>query len=115
MLATMRTRVARVSRSSALQTRCKMQAYICKDCGYIYRGPPAFESLPRSYRCPVCGVGKRRFVKYKEPAADGRRRNVAVNSDGEGLDSEDGKKLVLGALAIAAVCAALYVGLSTVY
>eukprot|EP00963_Diacronema_lutheri_P012369 scaffold1724_cov341-Pavlova_lutheri.AAC.45 len=115
MATTMRARAARVSRSSALQTRCKMQAYICKDCGYIYRGPPAFETLPRSYRCPVCGVGKRRFVKYNEPAADGRRRRTAANPDGEGLSSEDGTKLVVGALVIAAVCAALYVGLNTVY
>lgn len=35
-------------------------AYICVDCGYIYDERPAFESLDKSYRCPVCSAPKRR-------------------------------------------------------
>merc|ERR1719506_641014 len=32
---------------------------ICIDCGYIYRGD--WSEVPRSYKCPECGVGVRRF------------------------------------------------------
>ncbi|XP_064968932.1 uncharacterized protein LOC103987973 isoform X2 [Musa acuminata AAA Group] len=43
------------------------QAYICRDCGYIYNDRTPFEKLP------VCGAPKRRFRPY-EPA-------VAKNSN----------------------------------
>ena len=52
-----------------------MEKYICKVCGYVYDpelGDPdngidpgtAFEDLPESYECPLCGVDKGQF----EPA-----------------------------------------------
>jgi len=51
-----------------------MDKYICQVCGYIYdpeKGDPdggieagtAFENLPDSWVCPVCGVGKDQFEK----------------------------------------------------
>ncbi|KAK8933728.1 hypothetical protein KSP39_PZI015988 [Platanthera zijinensis] len=43
------------------------QAYICRDCGYIYNDRTPFEKLPNNYFCPVCGAPKRRFRAY-EPA-----------------------------------------------
>ncbi|XP_043706380.1 uncharacterized protein LOC122656024 [Telopea speciosissima] len=43
------------------------QAYICRDCGYIYNDRTPFEKLSDSYFCPVCGAPKRRFRAY-EPA-----------------------------------------------
>ncbi|MQM19162.1 hypothetical protein Taro_052162 [Colocasia esculenta] len=43
------------------------QAYICRDCGYIYNDRTPFEKLPDNYFCPVCGAPKRRFRAY-EPA-----------------------------------------------
>ncbi|GLT39913.1 hypothetical protein SLA2020_140790 [Shorea laevis] len=43
------------------------QAYICRDCGYIYNDRTPFEKLPDKYLCPVCGAPKRRFRQY-EPA-----------------------------------------------
>ncbi|KAG8379639.1 hypothetical protein BUALT_Bualt07G0109900 [Buddleja alternifolia] len=43
------------------------QAYICRDCGYIYNDRTPFEKVPDSYFCPVCGAPKRRFRPY-EPA-----------------------------------------------
>ncbi|PKU63166.1 ferredoxin-nitrite reductase [Dendrobium catenatum] len=49
------------------------QAYICRDCGYIYNESTPFEKLPDKYFCPVCGAPKRRFRVY-EPA-------VAKNSN----------------------------------
>jgi rubredoxin len=60
----------------------KMARYVCEICGYIYspeRGEPkngimpgtAFEDLPSSYICPVCGarakIGKTAFSKMEEP------------------------------------------------
>ncbi|XP_031277333.1 uncharacterized protein LOC116135755 [Pistacia vera] len=40
------------------------QAYICRDCGYIYNDRTPFEKLADSYFCPVCGAPKRRFKPY---------------------------------------------------
>lgn len=49
-----------------------MQKYICDVCGYIYdpaAGDPdngivpgtSFETIPDSWVCPLCGVGKDQF------------------------------------------------------
>ncbi len=54
----------------------KMQKYRCIVCGYIYdpqKGDPesdikpgtAFEKLPDSWVCPICGVGKDRFEEFR--------------------------------------------------
>ncbi|KAF8022485.1 hypothetical protein BT93_F0105 [Corymbia citriodora subsp. variegata] len=43
------------------------QAYICRDCGYIYNDRTPFDKLPDNYFCPVCGAPKRRFRAF-EPA-----------------------------------------------
>ncbi|CAI8599009.1 unnamed protein product [Vicia faba] len=43
------------------------QAYICRDCGYIYNEKSPFEKLPDKYFCPVCGAPKRRFKPYAPP------------------------------------------------
>ncbi|KAL3818466.1 hypothetical protein ACJIZ3_004371 [Penstemon smallii] len=43
------------------------QAYICRDCGYIYNERIPFEKLPDKYFCPVCGAPKRRFRAYEPP------------------------------------------------
>ncbi|KAG7021371.1 rub [Cucurbita argyrosperma subsp. argyrosperma] len=42
------------------------QAYICRDCGYIYNDRTPFEKLPDKYFCPVCGAPKRRFRPYEQ-------------------------------------------------
>ncbi|XWS51522.1 hypothetical protein CRYUN_Cryun12cG0182900 [Craigia yunnanensis] len=49
------------------------QAYICRDCGYIYNERTPFEKAPDNYFCPVCGAPKRRFRAY-QPAV-GRNAN----------------------------------------
>ncbi|XP_009770857.1 uncharacterized protein LOC107786132 [Nicotiana tabacum] len=41
------------------------QAYICRDCGYIYNDRTPFEKQPDKYFCPVCGAPKRRFRPYE--------------------------------------------------
>jgi rubredoxin len=49
-----------------------MKKYVCSVCGYVYdpeKGIPeegiapgtAFENLPDTFVCPVCGVGKEDF------------------------------------------------------
>ncbi|XP_022771208.1 uncharacterized protein LOC111314281 [Durio zibethinus] len=45
------------------------QAYICRDCGYIYNERTPFEKAPDSYFCPVCGAPKRRFRPYQPAVA----------------------------------------------
>ncbi len=51
-----------------------MEQWKCDICGYIYNpetGDPegdipagtSFESLPDTWMCPVCGVGKEEFTK----------------------------------------------------
>lgn len=54
-----------------------MQAYICRDCGYIYDGRKSFESLSIDYSCPVCQAPKRRFKPYSEPVARGANETAA--------------------------------------
>ena len=50
-----------------------MKKYVCQVCGYVYDpalGDPAgnippgtaFENLPETWVCPVCGVPKDQFV-----------------------------------------------------
>jgi len=56
------------------ETITKSERYVCSVCGYIYDpelGDPdsgikpgtPFELLPETWVCPVCGVGKDKFVK----------------------------------------------------
>ena len=53
------------------------QKWICEPCGMIYdpvEGDPdggippgtAFEEIPMTWTCPVCGARKRDFVPYDE-------------------------------------------------
>ena len=52
------------------------QQWICESCGMIYdpaEGDPdggippgtAFEDIPATWMCPVCGARKRDFVRYE--------------------------------------------------
>ncbi|KHN09702.1 uncharacterized protein LOC114415994 [Glycine soja] len=45
------------------------QAYICRDCGYIYNDRTPFEKLPNKFFCPVCGAPKGRFRPYAPAVA----------------------------------------------
>ncbi|GAA0148900.1 hypothetical protein Leryth_023884 [Lithospermum erythrorhizon] len=58
------------------------QAYICRDCGYIYNDRTPFDKLPDKYFCPVCGAPKRRFKPY-EPK---------VTKDANSLDVRKARK-----------------------
>src|ERR1039458_6225593 len=61
-------------RMSAIET---LQRWICESCGFIYdpdEGDPdggippgtAFEDIPDTWFCPVCGARKRDFVPYED-------------------------------------------------
>jgi len=54
-----------------------LQRWICESCGYIYdpeEGDPdggipagtAFEDIPDTWFCPVCGARKRDFTLYED-------------------------------------------------
>src|SRR5271154_5110409 len=58
-------------------TTTTLQRWICESCGYIYapeEGDPdggiptgtAFEDIPDTWFCPVCGARKRDFVLYED-------------------------------------------------
>jgi rubredoxin len=56
-----------LSKSSAPRFSMRVsskQAYICRDCGYIYNDRTPFDKLPDNYFCPVCAAPKRRFRAY---------------------------------------------------
>lgn len=36
-----------------------VKKYVCTVCGYVYEGP----EMPEDYKCPICGVGKEKFVE----------------------------------------------------
>ena len=47
--------------------------YVCQVCGYVYDGgkEPPFDSLPESWKCPLCGAPKGEFRPAEAaPAAD---------------------------------------------
>lgn len=37
--------------------------WVCTVCGYVYDGEIPFEQLPADWVCPLCGVGKDKFVQ----------------------------------------------------
>ncbi|KAK6924598.1 hypothetical protein RJ641_008924 [Dillenia turbinata] len=53
----------------SMRVASSKQAYICRDCGYIYNDRTPFEKLADNYFCPVCGAPKRRFRVYEPTVA----------------------------------------------
>ena len=45
--------------------------YVCRVCGYVYDGgkEPPFDSLPESWKCPLCGAPKGEFRPAEAEAA----------------------------------------------
>ncbi|XP_044492644.1 uncharacterized protein LOC123216294 [Mangifera indica] len=85
------------------------QAYICRDCGYIYNDRTPFEKLADSFFCPVCGAPKRRFKPYA-PAVARNANNTDVRKARKAQIQKD--EAIGGALPIAiAVGAAALAGL----
>jgi rubredoxin len=65
-----------LEKKSGYAMMAAMKKYVCSVCGYVYdpaEGDPdggiapgtAFENLPDSWVCPVCGAGKEDFEPQK--------------------------------------------------
>ena len=93
------------------------QAYICRDCGYIYNDRNPFEKLPDNYFCPVCGAPKRRFKPYA-PAVSKDANSTAVRKARKAdlqKDEAIGKALPIAVVVGIAVLAGLYFYLNSQY
>jgi rubredoxin len=86
-------RGARASTASARITMrfgvASKQAYICRDCGYIYSDRTPFDKLPDKYFCPVCGAPKRRFKPYEPKVAKNANATDARKARKEQLKKDE--------------------------
>ncbi|KAF3441386.1 hypothetical protein FNV43_RR15300 [Rhamnella rubrinervis] len=93
------------------------QAYICRDCGYIYNDRTPFEKLPDKYFCPVCGAPKRRFKPYT-PAVTKNANDQSVRKTRKEQIKRDeaiGKALPIAIVVGIVALAGLYYYLNNVY
>ncbi|XP_020233527.1 uncharacterized protein LOC109813697 [Cajanus cajan] len=93
------------------------QAYICRDCGYIYNDRTPFDKLPDNYFCPVCGAPKRRFRSYA-PAVTRDANDTSVRKARKAelqRDEAIGKALPIAIVVGIAVLAGLYFYLNNQY
>ncbi|VVB15592.1 unnamed protein product [Arabis nemorensis] len=85
------------------------QAYICRDCGYIYNDKTPFDKLPDKYFCPVCGAPKRRFRPYMPDVSknvndkDVRKARKAELQRDEAIGKALPIAIAVGVLALAAL------------
>ncbi|KAB1217550.1 putative rubredoxin [Morella rubra] len=86
------------------------QAYICRDCGYIYNERTPFEKLPDKYFCPVCGAPKRRFRPYAPAVAkDANETDIRKTRKAQiQRDEAFGRALPIAAVVGVAALAGLY-------
>ncbi|XP_052183481.1 uncharacterized protein LOC127795690 [Diospyros lotus] len=93
------------------------QAYICRDCGYVYNDRTPFEKLPDKYFCPVCGAPKRRFRPYAPTVAkDANQADVRKARKAEiQRDEAIGKALPIAIVVGAAALAGLYFYLNNAF
>ncbi|KAL1322268.1 hypothetical protein HN51_067194 [Arachis hypogaea] len=93
------------------------QAYICRDCGYIYNDRTPFDKLPDNYFCPVCGAPKRRFKPYA-PSVTRDANDTSVRKARKAelqRDEAVGKALPIAILVGIAALVGLYFYLNTQY
>ncbi|MED6168146.1 hypothetical protein PIB30_009367 [Stylosanthes scabra] len=91
------------------------QAYICRDCGYIYKDRTPFDKLPDNYFCPVCGAPKRRFKPYA-PAVTRDANDISVRKARKAelqRDEAVGKALPIAIVVGVAALVGLYLYLNT--
>ncbi|CAL9243059.1 unnamed protein product [Arabidopsis halleri] len=103
-----------LSESSSSAPRFSMrvsskQAYICRDCGYIYNDRTPFDKLPDNYFCPVCAAPKRRFRPYMPDVSknvndkDVRKARKAELQRDEAVGKALPIAIAVGVLALAAL------------
>uniref|UniRef100_A0A5B6YSC2 Putative rub n=1 Tax=Davidia involucrata TaxID=16924 RepID=A0A5B6YSC2_DAVIN len=93
------------------------QAYICRDCGYIYNERTPFEKLTDKYFCPVCGAPKRRFRSY-EPAVTKNDNDADVRKARKAQIKRDesiGRALPIAVVVGVAALAGLYFYLNSTF
>ncbi|CAN0906085.1 rd1 [Linum grandiflorum] len=93
------------------------QAYICRDCGYIYKDKTPFDKLPDNYFCPVCGASKRRFRAYT-PAVTKNANDKDVRKARKAelqRDEAVGRALPIALVVGLAILVALYFYLNTTF
>ncbi|XP_020224594.1 uncharacterized protein LOC109806561 [Cajanus cajan] len=90
------------------------QAYICRDCGYIYNERTPFEKLPDKFFCPVCGAPKRRFRPYATDVSRNANDTDVRKARKAGIKREEaiGEALPIAAAVGIVVLAGLYLYLN---
>ncbi|ONK78134.1 uncharacterized protein A4U43_C02F14700 [Asparagus officinalis] len=93
------------------------QAYICRDCGYIYNDRTPFEKLPDNYFCPVCGAPKRRFRAYQPAVKKNANATDVRKARKEQLKKDEaiGKALPIAIVLGVAALAGLYFYLNSAF
>ncbi|CAN6381390.1 unnamed protein product, partial [Urochloa humidicola] len=113
-----RRRVARAATAARITMRvASKQAYICRDCGYIYNDRTPFDKLSDNYFCPVCGAPKRRFRPYEPAVSKNANATDVRKARKEQLKKDEavGQALPI-AIAVGVIAlAALYFYLNSTY
>uniref|UniRef100_A0A0D9XSK3 Rubredoxin-like domain-containing protein n=1 Tax=Leersia perrieri TaxID=77586 RepID=A0A0D9XSK3_9ORYZ len=93
------------------------QAYICRDCGYIYNDRTPFDKLADNYFCPVCGAPKRRFKPYEPKVSKNANATDARKARKEQLKKDEavGQALPIGIAVGILALAGLFFYLNSVY
>ncbi|KAK9278276.1 hypothetical protein L1049_027841 [Liquidambar formosana] len=93
------------------------QAYICRDCGYIYNERTPFEKLPDKYFCPVCGAPKRRFRAYEPTVSKNANETDARKARKAQLQRDEaiGRALPIAIVVGIAALAGLYFYLNSTF
>ncbi|KAK9845830.1 hypothetical protein WJX81_003756 [Elliptochloris bilobata] len=95
--------------------------FVCIDCGWIYDGRADFESLPGSFKCPVCNAPKRRFKREAPGGSKGgaksssRNGSVSAKSASAAADESGKPALLLAAVGGIVFLVAVYAGLNALY
>ncbi|KAL5204431.1 hypothetical protein ABZP36_009302 [Zizania latifolia] len=93
------------------------QAYICRDCGYIYNDRTPFDKLPDKYFCPVCGAPKRRFKPYEPKLSKNANATDVRKARKEQLKKDEaiGQALPIAVAVGILALAGIYFYLNSVY
>ncbi|OEL23550.1 hypothetical protein BAE44_0015434 [Dichanthelium oligosanthes] len=113
-----RRRVARVATAARITMRvASKQAYICRDCGYIYSDRTPFDKLSDNYFCPVCGAPKRRFRPYEPAVSKNANATDARKARKEQLKKDEavGQALPIAIVVGIIALAGLYFYLNSAY
>ncbi|KAL5204045.1 hypothetical protein ABZP36_008916 [Zizania latifolia] len=115
-----RPRGARAASAARITMRfgvASKQAYICRDCGYIYNDRTPFDKLADKYFCPVCGAPKRRFKPYEPKVSKNANSTDVRKARKEQLKKDEtvGQALPIAVAVGILALAGLYFYLNNVY